>query len=264
MPLPSRRWTPRSTKGCSSILQDRPTFRVSPRTRPSWWYRKRLPSAHDSPFRSHQCTSNVHVSNEQKSFDLSSTNVLSCTSDTNSTVPPLLSPNIFFSLMQPTYFNMINPDYVFRMDHSTRSSFTIMIQPLLAIKGPLECTLHYIPRSIGPASLPLYRDLWYVPTKSNYPIKSPRVLYNHFKFPPTDGPRCPWISPLNFTEPRPVTIPLLFFVDLYSKIVHFAPTTTDVSAPAVAKIFFNTVFRLHKLPIYYRLKPRHAIHEPVL
>lgn len=38
------------------------------------------------------------------------------------------------------------------------------------------------------------------------------------------------------------------FVDLFSKMVHFVPTTTTSSAPDVARIFFDNIFRLHGLP----------------
>src|SRR5262249_15336726 len=41
---------------------------------------------------------------------------------------------------------------------------------------------------------------------------------------------------------------IVVFVDLFSKMVHFAPLTTNANAPTVAKIFFDTVFRLHGLP----------------
>ena len=41
---------------------------------------------------------------------------------------------------------------------------------------------------------------------------------------------------------------ILVFVDRLSKMVHFAPTRTDVSAKGVAQLFFEHVFRLHGLP----------------
>ena len=41
---------------------------------------------------------------------------------------------------------------------------------------------------------------------------------------------------------------IVVFVDTFSKMVHFAPTTTTASAPDTAHIFFNTIFKLHGLP----------------
>src|SRR5262249_31229798 len=41
---------------------------------------------------------------------------------------------------------------------------------------------------------------------------------------------------------------IVVFVDLFSKMVHFAPLTTNANAPTAATIFFDTVFRLHGLP----------------
>ena len=41
---------------------------------------------------------------------------------------------------------------------------------------------------------------------------------------------------------------ILVVVDRLSKRVHFIPTTTNATAPEVAKLFFNQVFRLHGLP----------------
>ena len=37
-------------------------------------------------------------------------------------------------------------------------------------------------------------------------------------------------------------------VDCFSKMTHFIPTTTDVTAPARAEKFFQEIFRLHGLP----------------
>ena len=37
---------------------------------------------------------------------------------------------------------------------------------------------------------------------------------------------------------------IVVFVDRLSKMVHFQPTVTTASAPDIAKIFFNTIFRL--------------------
>ena len=41
---------------------------------------------------------------------------------------------------------------------------------------------------------------------------------------------------------------IVVFVDKLSKMAHFAPTTSNVDAPGVARIFFDTVFRHHGLP----------------
>jgi hypothetical protein len=41
---------------------------------------------------------------------------------------------------------------------------------------------------------------------------------------------------------------IVVFVDMFSKMVHFAPTMTTASAPDIARIFFDTIFRLHGLP----------------
>jgi hypothetical protein len=41
---------------------------------------------------------------------------------------------------------------------------------------------------------------------------------------------------------------IVVFVDRLSKMVHFQPTTTTATAPDIAKIFFNTIFRLHGMP----------------
>ena len=38
------------------------------------------------------------------------------------------------------------------------------------------------------------------------------------------------------------------FVDRMTKMVHFAPCTKEVTAPEYARIFVDTVFRLHGLP----------------
>src|SRR3954464_11672181 len=40
----------------------------------------------------------------------------------------------------------------------------------------------------------------------------------------------------------------MVFVDVFSKMVHFAPTKTNASAPDTARIFFDHIFRLHGLP----------------
>jgi hypothetical protein len=41
---------------------------------------------------------------------------------------------------------------------------------------------------------------------------------------------------------------IMVVVDRLTKMVHFAPTTTSVTAPELAKLFFNTVYRYHGLP----------------
>jgi transposase InsO family protein len=41
---------------------------------------------------------------------------------------------------------------------------------------------------------------------------------------------------------------IMVVVDRLTKRVHFLPTTTNASAPDIAKLFFNQVFRLHGLP----------------
>ena len=38
------------------------------------------------------------------------------------------------------------------------------------------------------------------------------------------------------------------FVDRYTKMVHFAPCTKDITAPEYAKLFVDHVFRLHGIP----------------
>lgn len=40
---------------------------------------------------------------------------------------------------------------------------------------------------------------------------------------------------------------IVVFVDMLSKMVHFVPTKTNASAPEIARIFFDSVFRLHGL-----------------
>ena len=41
---------------------------------------------------------------------------------------------------------------------------------------------------------------------------------------------------------------IIVFVDLFSKMVHFVPSTTTATAPETARLFFDNVFRLHGLP----------------
>ena len=42
---------------------------------------------------------------------------------------------------------------------------------------------------------------------------------------------------------------IVVFVDKLSKMVHFAPTTTTVSAPQLARLFFDSVVRQHGVPL---------------
>ena len=41
---------------------------------------------------------------------------------------------------------------------------------------------------------------------------------------------------------------IVVFVDMFSKMVHFAPTKTTAMAPDTARLFFDHIFRLHGLP----------------
>ena len=41
---------------------------------------------------------------------------------------------------------------------------------------------------------------------------------------------------------------IVVFVDRLSKMVHFAAVKTTVTAPELAKVFFDTVFKLHGMP----------------
>src|SRR5260370_37990892 len=41
---------------------------------------------------------------------------------------------------------------------------------------------------------------------------------------------------------------IVVIVDKFSKMVHYAPTTTTCRADQVARIFFDTVVRLHGIP----------------
>lgn len=70
---------------------------------------------------------------------------------------------------------------------------------------------------------------------------------------PLDVPEKPWESiSLDFIGPLPKSSlghdSVLVFVDRFSKMAHFAPTTTTVDALGTAKLFINHVFRLHGLP----------------
>src|SRR4051812_47757493 len=41
---------------------------------------------------------------------------------------------------------------------------------------------------------------------------------------------------------------IVVFVNTFSKMTHFVPTTITATAPDIAKLFFNHIFRLHGLP----------------
>src|SRR5215212_10026170 len=41
---------------------------------------------------------------------------------------------------------------------------------------------------------------------------------------------------------------IVIFINMLSKMVHFIPTTTTATAPATARIFFDSIFQLHGLP----------------
>ena len=41
---------------------------------------------------------------------------------------------------------------------------------------------------------------------------------------------------------------ILVIVDRLTKMAHFLPTTTDISAPDVAKLFLDNIYRLHGIP----------------
>src|SRR6185295_8356827 len=41
---------------------------------------------------------------------------------------------------------------------------------------------------------------------------------------------------------------IVVFVDKLSKMVHFVATKTSITAPELAKIFFDNVFKLHGVP----------------
>ncbi|CAI7898684.1 unnamed protein product, partial [Closterium sp. NIES-53] len=70
---------------------------------------------------------------------------------------------------------------------------------------------------------------------------------------PLEIPDEPWESvSMDFITDLPKTrdghTAILVFVDRLTKMVHFVPTTTDVSAEDTAKLFVTHVFRLHGLP----------------
>lgn len=70
---------------------------------------------------------------------------------------------------------------------------------------------------------------------------------------PLDIPTSPWQSiSLDFITQLPRTQAgydaILVVVDRLSKMAHFIPTTTDISAKSTAKLFFDNIFRLHGLP----------------
>ena len=41
---------------------------------------------------------------------------------------------------------------------------------------------------------------------------------------------------------------IIVFVDRLSKMIHAIPTTTNVDAPYLVKIFFKEIYRLHGVP----------------
>ena len=41
---------------------------------------------------------------------------------------------------------------------------------------------------------------------------------------------------------------IFIIIDQLTKQAHFYPITTSISAPEVARIFFNNIFKLHELP----------------
>ncbi|GJP48756.1 hypothetical protein CLOM_g8031 [Closterium sp. NIES-68] len=70
---------------------------------------------------------------------------------------------------------------------------------------------------------------------------------------PLEIPDEPWESvSLDFITDLPKTreghTAILVFVDRLTKMVHFVPTTTDVSAEDTARLFVSHIFRLHGLP----------------
>ena len=69
--------------------------------------------------------------------------------------------------------------------------------------------------------------------------------------PPPDGP---WEQvSLDYIMPLPKTKAgydgILVFVDAFTKMAHFAPTKTTVTAQETARLFFDNVFRLHGMPL---------------
>ena len=70
---------------------------------------------------------------------------------------------------------------------------------------------------------------------------------------PLDIPECRWDHiTMDFVVQLPKTTKkhdaIVVFVEKLSKRTYFIPTTTDVTAPQVAEIFFNTIFKNHRLP----------------
>src|SRR3954463_12436004 len=70
---------------------------------------------------------------------------------------------------------------------------------------------------------------------------------------PLPIPAKPWeIISMDFIVQLPLTKQghdaILVIVDTFSKMTHFIPTKTNVTAPQTAKLFFNNIFRLHGLP----------------
>jgi transposase InsO family protein len=70
---------------------------------------------------------------------------------------------------------------------------------------------------------------------------------------PLPIPARPWeVISMDFITQLPVTKhghdAILVVVDVLSKMVHFIPTKTNATAPQMAKLFFDHIFRLHGLP----------------
>ncbi|KAL1920656.1 uncharacterized protein VTP21DRAFT_1033 [Calcarisporiella thermophila] len=53
---------------------------------------------------------------------------------------------------------------------------------------------------------------------------------------------------------------IVVFVDQLTKMAHFSPATTSVNAPEIARLFFDTVFKLHELPQVMKRSSRHQQH----
>src|SRR3954470_10517443 len=70
---------------------------------------------------------------------------------------------------------------------------------------------------------------------------------------PMPTPAQPWESvSMDFIVQLPKTKnghdAIVVFVNMFSKMVHFVPMKSNATAPDVAQLFFNNVFRLHGLP----------------
>ena len=83
-----------------------------------------------------------------------------------------------------------------------------------------------------------------------------RIKSDHRKKPgllqPLPVPNRPWeVVGMDYVTQLPDSNgynAVLTFTDLYSKMVHLVPTTTDVTAEQTAKLFLHNVYRLHGLP----------------